>query len=181
MKRSNEPVWTRVIDYTMALLLSFMVVLVFGNVVLRYGFNSGISASEELSRYSFVWLIFLGAAVGLYRRDHMGVNTLVRMLPRGGQVVMAIVGELLMLGCCGLLVFGGIAQAIINHDNLSPGTKLPVSLLYAPGALAAAIMCLVLLHSLFRILRGHLADEDLHLASDEAEAALRAIEPGGAR
>jgi hypothetical protein len=42
-------------------------------------------------------------------------------------------------------------------------------------------MCLVLLHSLFRILTGHPAVEDLNLASDEAEAALRAIEPGGAR
>ncbi|MEO5883317.1 MAG: TRAP transporter small permease subunit, partial [Caldimonas sp.] len=46
-------------------MLATMVVLVFGNVVLRYGFNSGITASEELSRFLFVWLTFMGAVVGL--------------------------------------------------------------------------------------------------------------------
>ena len=50
-----------------AVLLAVMVVLVFGNVVLRYGFNSGITVSEELSRWLFVWMTFLGAIVGLQR------------------------------------------------------------------------------------------------------------------
>ena len=45
-----------------------MVVLVFGNVVLRYVFNSGIAVSEELSRWLMVWLTFLGAIVAL--REH---------------------------------------------------------------------------------------------------------------
>lgn len=36
-----------------------MVVLVFGNVVLRYGFNESILISEEISRWAFVWLTFL--------------------------------------------------------------------------------------------------------------------------
>ena len=43
--------------------LAGMVVLVFGNVVLRYGFNSGIVVSEEVSRWLLVWLTFLGAIV----------------------------------------------------------------------------------------------------------------------
>ena len=48
-----------------ALCLALMVVMVFGNVVLRYGFNSGITVSEELSRWLFVWMTFLGAIVAL--------------------------------------------------------------------------------------------------------------------
>ena len=176
-----SPLWARLTDYVLALLLAVMVILVFGNVVLRYGFNSGISASEELSRYAFVWLTFLGAAVGLYRRDHMGINSFVKMLPRGGQVVMAVVGELLMLGCCGVLVAGSVSQAIINHETLSPGTNLPVSLLYVPAAAAGVLMCLVLLTSLYRLLTGNSSAEDLKLAADEAEAALRSVEPASAR
>jgi TRAP-type C4-dicarboxylate transport system permease small subunit len=181
MSQKAAPLWTRMVDHFMALLLALMVVLVFGNVVLRYGFNSGISASEELSRYFFVWLIFMGAAVGLYRRDHMGINSFVRMLPRAGQMVMAVVAELLMLGCCGVLVVGSVSQAIINHENLSPGTNLPVSLLYAPLTLAAVVMCMVLVVSLFRIVSGASRDEELNLATDEAEAAMRTIGPEGAR
>ena len=48
----------RLIDLLLAVALAIMVVLVFGNVVLRYGFNSGITTSEELSRWLFVWLTF---------------------------------------------------------------------------------------------------------------------------
>ena len=45
-----------------------MVLLVFGNVVLRYGFNSGITVSEEVSRWLFIWGTFMGAIVAL--REH---------------------------------------------------------------------------------------------------------------
>ena len=68
-----------------ALCLAVMVVLVFGNVVLRYGFNSGITISEELSRWLLVWLTFLGAIVAVREHAHLGVDTLVRMLPPVGN------------------------------------------------------------------------------------------------
>src|SRR5437764_405167 len=56
----------RLLDALIALALALMVVLVFGNVVLRYGFNSGITVSEELSRWLFVWMTLLGAmALGI--------------------------------------------------------------------------------------------------------------------
>ena len=58
-----------------------MVVLVFGNVVLRYAFNSGITVSEELSRWLFVWLTFLGAIVALKEHGHLGTDMLVGRLP----------------------------------------------------------------------------------------------------
>ena len=65
--------------------LAVMVVLVFGNVVLRYGFNSGITISEELSRWLLVWLTFLGAIVAMREHAHLGDDTLVRMLPASGK------------------------------------------------------------------------------------------------
>ncbi len=62
----------RVLEAGIALLLAVMVVLVFGNVVLRYGFNSGITVSEEVSRWMFIWLTFLGAVIALKERGHLG-------------------------------------------------------------------------------------------------------------
>ena len=57
----------RFIDALMALLLAAMIALVFTNVVLRYGFSSGIRQSVELARMWFVWVVMLGAAVALRR------------------------------------------------------------------------------------------------------------------
>lgn len=51
--------YCRVLKFAIAICLAAMVALVFGNVVLRYVFNSGIAVSEELSRWLLVWLTFL--------------------------------------------------------------------------------------------------------------------------
>ena len=56
------------LKFLIVVCLALMVILVFGNVVLRYVFNSGITMSEELSRWLMVWLTFLGAIVAL--REH---------------------------------------------------------------------------------------------------------------
>jgi TRAP-type C4-dicarboxylate transport system permease small subunit len=65
-----------------AVFLAAMTVLVFGNVFLRYAFNSGITVSEELSRWLFVWLVFLGAIVGMREHAHLGMDTFIRRCRR---------------------------------------------------------------------------------------------------
>ena len=80
-----------------ALCLAIMVVLVFGNVVLRYGFNTGITISEEVSRWLFVYLTFLGAIVALREHGHLGVDSLVVRLPVIGKKICLIVSQLLMI------------------------------------------------------------------------------------
>ena len=57
--------------------LAVMVLLLFGNVALRYLFNSGINVSDELSRLAFVWMIFLGSVLALREHQHIGVTMLV--------------------------------------------------------------------------------------------------------
>ncbi|MFM7001145.1 MAG: TRAP transporter small permease, partial [Limnohabitans sp.] len=53
------------LNWVVAISLAVMVVLVLGNVVMRYGFNSGITLSEELSRWLFIWMTFMGAVIAL--------------------------------------------------------------------------------------------------------------------
>ena len=77
--------YCQILKCVIAICLAVMVVLVFGNVVLRYVFNSGITMSEELSRWLMVWLTFLGAIVALREHAHLGVDTLVRALPATRQ------------------------------------------------------------------------------------------------
>ena len=69
-------------------MLALMVVLVFGNVVLRYGFNSGIAVSEEVSRYLFIWLTFIGAVIAVHEHAHLGVDTLAQRAAEERQAVL---------------------------------------------------------------------------------------------
>ncbi len=97
-----------------------MVVLVFGNVVLRYGFNTGITVSEEVSRWLFLWMTFLGAVVALREHAHLGTDMLVSRLPRAGKQVCLVIAQLAMLYVTWLLLKGSWTQ--IGHQPGSRGT-----------------------------------------------------------
>ena len=55
-------IYCGIFEFLIALMLALMVILVFGNVVLRYGFNSGIAISEEVARWLFIWITFLASS-----------------------------------------------------------------------------------------------------------------------
>ena len=96
--------YTHVLDALGGICLAVMVLLVFGNVVLRYTFNSGITVSEELSRWLFVWLTFMGAVVALREHGHLGTDVLVSRLPAGGKKVCLVLAQLSMLYVSWLLL-----------------------------------------------------------------------------
>lgn len=169
-------VLTRIMEEVMGWALALMVVLVFGNVVLRYGFNSGISISEELSRYLFVGVTFVGAVAGLRRRQHLGVEFLVLLLPRAGRTLAAIAGHLVMLLCCAALLWGSIEQMRVNMGNRSVVMEMPLSVLYGMTAFCGLAMGVILLASFFRLVTGRSSADDLRLATDEAEQAESEVE-----
>lgn len=161
----------RVLDGVIALLLAVMVVLVFGNVVLRYGFNSGITISEEVSRWLFVWLTFLGAVVALKEHGHLGTDFLVSRLGPGGKKVCLIVSQLLMLYATWLMLSGSWEQASINWDVQAPVTGASVAIFYGAGVVFAVLAGILLLRDLIRTVTGHVADSDLVMVKESEELA----------
>lgn len=152
-----------------AICLAVMVVLVFGNVVLRYVFNSGITVSEELSRWLLVWLTFLGAIVGLRQHAHLGVDTLVRMLPPKGRWTCFVVSYLLMLYADALLTIGAWRQTVITFGDQAPATGLSVGLFfYASGVVFGVSAAVILIYDLVRVLTGAASGDEL-IAVKESE------------
>ncbi|MFT3962943.1 TRAP transporter small permease [Propionivibrio sp.] len=135
--------------------------MVFGNVVLRYVFNSGLEFSEEVSRFVFVWLTFIGSVVALREGLHLGMDTVVKRFSRQGKLACYCVSHLLMLWCCVLLFKGSLEQARVNLNNFAPVSKLPIAVVYSVGLFAATFMGGILLHGLWRAVRGRLSDEEL--------------------
>jgi TRAP-type C4-dicarboxylate transport system permease small subunit len=80
--RKSVDLFFKLLEFLVVACMVAMVIMVFGNVVLRYGFNSGITVSDEMSRYCFIWLTYIGAMIAMREREHLGVDTLVKHLPR---------------------------------------------------------------------------------------------------
>ena len=137
--------YCQILKFVIAICLAAMVVLVFGNVVLRYAFNSGIAMSEELSRWLLVWLTFLGAIVALRQHAHLGVDTLVRALPPAGKFVCLVSSYILMLYADWLLTLGSWKQTIITIGDRAPATGLSVGFFYSSGIVFGVSAAVILL------------------------------------
>jgi len=154
--------YCRVLKVVVALCLAAMVVLVFTNVVLRYAFNSGIATSEELSRWLLVWLTFLGAIVALRQHAHLGVDTLVRALPRRGKLLCFVMSYALMLYADGLLTIGSWKQAVLTFHDSAPASGISVGLFfYSSGLVLGISAAVILLYDLARVLAGAGTEEGL--------------------
>lgn len=141
--------------------LAVMLLLVFGNVVLRYTMNTGISVSDELSRLLFVWMVFLGAAAALFERAHLGVDTLVHALPRSGRIVCFALSNALMLYATWLIATGTWKQFEINLGMTSPVMGISQGWFYAPLLVFAAISAGWFSLMILRTLMGRIEDEEL--------------------
>lgn len=159
--RRAADLFFRALEAALVVGLAVMVVLVFGNVVLRYAFNTGIASSEELSRLLFVWMVFLGAAVMLRERAHLGMDTLVRRLPRSGRLACFLTSGALSVYASVLLFEGTWKQAELNLSTTTPVLGVSQSLFYAPILIFAVLSGLVLAVAMLRALLGRVSDEEL--------------------
>jgi len=165
----------RVLEGIIALALAIMVVLVFGNVVLRYAFNSGITVSEELSRFFFVWLTFIGAIVAMHDGSHLGMDAFVSKLSRRGKIVCLVLCQAMILLCSVMLVWGTWRQHEVNATTMAPVTGLSMIWVFGVGYLTGAAIAVHALHKLWRIVTGRIADDELIEITESEEV----IPPAG--
>ena len=162
--------YCKAIGYLIAAMLAVMVVLVFGNVVMRYAFNSGFTISEELSRWLFVWLTFLGAVVALRSNSHLGTDMLVGRLGSAGKRICMGIALALMLYCLWLLFKGSYDQTIINWSSTSAVMEVSMAWFYSAGMVMAVLGALIVLSDLWRLVTGKLDDDHLVLMQESEEA-----------
>ena len=129
----------------MATCLAIMATAVFINVVMRYGFGSGIAASEELSRLLFVWMVFIGATAAYPAGEHMAFTALLGALrgkPKAFLAMTLAIRLLVILACC-LIAWGAYQQVVVGLDSQSVVMAYPTALLPLPAFLCSVAIGLI--------------------------------------
>lgn len=125
----------------------FMVLMslsTFANVVARYVFNSPIQWAEEFSRYAFIWVVFMGAAVCTKRNRHIAIDSLLQILPAPMQRVFHLLVDVCILGLMVVIVYyGGILTSAATQTTAT--LKVPQYVVYLVVPASAA---LIFLHTL---------------------------------
>ena len=172
----------KLLELLVVLLMVAMVVMVFGNVFLRYAFNSGITISDEMARYCFIWLTYIGAMVAMREGGHLGVDTLVKHLPRAGKKVCLFLSESLMLFCNGLFLLGTWKMHELQVTNVSPVAGLSMIWVFGIGYVVSLVMGTMNIRVLYRLLSGRITEAEL-IQVVEAEGLAdveKSLQPGKA-
>ncbi|WP_128254757.1 TRAP transporter small permease [Falsirhodobacter deserti] len=117
--------------WTVAILIFTMMVVTFGQVVARYGFSSSLSWSEELGRYLFVWITFIGLAAAFQSRAHVALDFLVTLLPARPSRGLVVLNALLVAVVGAALVIGGLSLIKFGMNQRSAALGLPMYLVYS--------------------------------------------------
>lgn len=155
----------QVFEALLVIMLLGLVVIVFTNVVMRYGFNTGIMVTEEVSRFLFVWMVFLGAVVVARNKGHLGVDMFVVALPphlqRGCHVVVGV----LTLACCIVFAWGATRQAMLNVHNYAPISGIPMVWTYAAAAVSGLGLAILTTLQTVQVLLGKPAEPTVESGS----------------
>lgn len=160
----------RALEVVMVICMVVMLVMVFGNVMLRLFLNTGIDLSEEMPRYAFVWMTFLGGIVGMHKRAHLGVDMVVRALPVLGRKVCWGVSQAIMLVCSLYIVYGTWLQHDIIAGNASPVAQISMLYVYGVSYLTGTAIAIICAANLVRLALGQVAESELIDVEEEGMA-----------
>lgn len=128
--------------------------ILFAGVIWRYFIVDPLTWTDEVSRALFVWLAFIGAAVGVKRRLHSAVAVLSARLPPRWQRVTALIA-LLTTGIMGaVLLYTGSTETIANFRQVMPVTGLSRGWLYLAVPVSGALILIYLVPQFLAVLRG---------------------------
>lgn len=141
LKKVLDSVFVWVLKLAMVLLVA-MVVLVFLNVVLRYGFNSGIHWSEEISLVIVIWFTFIAMALGVKESLHINVDILPKKLPKGFFITLDCIRDLLVILIGGIMIYYGWKLTLNGAKSFLPATQIPNSINYVVLPIAGIFIVL---------------------------------------
>ncbi len=170
----------RLLRLFVVLALAGMVALVFGNVVLRYVFNTGITVSEEVARWLFVWMTFVGAVIAMRKHAHLGMDSFVSRLPLSARKACFLASNLLILGVLWLFLRGSWQQTLINLGNKAPATGWSTGWYYGVGLFFAIAAGLLVVGNLYDLVTGKIGEDDL-VQVQESEDMPEALRPPSPR
>jgi TRAP-type C4-dicarboxylate transport system permease small subunit len=127
----------------------FMVIDVFLQVLFRFVIERPLSWTEEVSRYLFVWIVWIGSAIVLAEKAHVGIDILVKKFSSNWQRRMEVLIYLVFLFPLCIMLYQGVALAKLNMNQPSAALRMPMGIPYAAIPIAAFVM---ILNTLFYIL-----------------------------
>ena len=93
-------------ETAIAIILGLMTIITFINVVLRYGFNTGIIWGLEMVTFLFAWLVLFGVSYAVKVTAHLGVDAIINLFSPPVRRVLALFAAAVCLAYAALVLKG---------------------------------------------------------------------------
>ncbi len=140
----------RILNFLCQFLLAVIIVVISYSVIMRYVLNRPPAWAEELSRFTFIWVVMLGAIVVTREGSHIEFTILVDRLPARLAFIIRTVNQVLMLGFCGVMVWQGARIYPIVAEAASPTFAISMGWIYVAIPVGGVLMAVYLLERLIR-------------------------------
>ena len=154
MVRTIEQILRAVI----AALFLFFVSITFAQVVLRYGFANSLPWIDELSRYAFIWLVFLSAALVARKGAHIAIDIVEEIAPPRVRIALLALADLSLIAFAAIVGIGGWRLMQLNWTTTSPASGLPIAWVQLVLPLFGILMALFAALHLRDVLTGRADD-----------------------
>jgi TRAP-type transport system small permease protein len=139
------------IDGFNGILLAVMFLITFWQIIARFLPGESTVWSEEVARFLFVWIVFLGAGTLMRDEEHIRISVLTDRLGRVSSRIFRILSASLVIPFLIILTWGGYQNMISQWNTFAPTVEwLRLGYVYLSLVISGALMLLYLIRNLLR-------------------------------
>ena len=128
-------------EYLLVFLMVVEVVVVFAQVVTRYVFHSPLAWSEELARYMFIWLVWIGAAYATKMRKNIIIDVVCSKFKGNVKLISEIINFVLFVVLMLFMLWttSTVMMQVYESNSIGTGTHLPMWIVWLSLPLSMAL------------------------------------------
>ena len=137
-------------------LMVIMTMFICTQVLTRYVLHMAMSWTEEVSRYLFIWTVYVGISYGVKKDKHISVDVFHDFAPPQYKHIIATIGDLLFLGFAFFVAFKGqqVFEIIMDSGQTSPACSIPMWIVYGAMPFGMALASFRLVQKIWRRYNG---------------------------
>ncbi|MDT8862108.1 TRAP transporter small permease [Alkalihalobacillus sp. MEB130] len=117
-------------EYVLILLSILTVVIVFTQVFMRYVLGDSLTWSEEVARYLFIWMIYIGVSYGVKKGKHLGVDAFPMMFEKKGKLIIDMIATIAFFIFAVVISYFGL-DIVLRVTRESAALEIPMGWVYA--------------------------------------------------
>lgn len=145
-----------------------MVIVIGLQVFMRFVLSSSLGWSEELARYCFIWLVYIGISYGVKKQRHIKVDVMLLLLKERGKLILHMVANLFFLAFAIVIIIYGydVMSRLMQTGQTSAALSIPISFVYAATPIGMGLTAIRIIQQIIKQIRTLLGKDTFYVKTE---------------